>query len=109
MELEWKKNIFRHRPTADVAFLNLETASCGDDKAGTSKCSSGSTSCYSFRMPVRFLDELSDAGIDMVSLANNHALDYGMYHREREKIIDKTFQFENLISNSVHFEKLMIS
>lgn len=66
------KNLFK---AADVAFVNLETASCANDKAGRSKCS-GSSSCFSFRMPVSLLDELTASEIDVVSLANNHALDY---------------------------------
>lgn len=32
---------------------------------------------YNFRTPPRFASGLRDAGIDLVSLANNHAMDYG--------------------------------
>lgn len=33
---------------------------------------------YNFRTPPRFVSGLADAGFDYVSLANNHAMDYGL-------------------------------
>lgn len=33
--------------------------------------------CFSFRMPTRYAKHLKDAGFDVVSLANNHAGDFG--------------------------------
>ena len=45
---------------------------------GDSKCGSGRANCYAFRMPPSYLDELiNECGIDLMSLANNHALDFG--------------------------------
>ncbi len=61
--------------SADVAFLNLEGPLADD--LPSSKCKPGSTSCYAFRTPTRFAANLADAGIDVVSLANNHAFDLG--------------------------------
>lgn len=60
---------------ADVAFLNLE----GPLAEGLSspKCAPTSTDCYAFRTPTRFVQNLVHAGIDVVSLANNHANDLG--------------------------------
>jgi hypothetical protein len=71
---------------ADIAFANLEGPLL--DGPGTPRCTPGgiaernrgrpgATTCWSFRMPVRFGAALRDAGIDVVSLANNHIDDYG--------------------------------
>ncbi len=60
---------------ADVAFLNLE-GPLADDLPST-KCKPGSTSCYAFRTPTRYAANLAVAGVDVVSLANNHAFDLG--------------------------------
>jgi poly-gamma-glutamate capsule biosynthesis protein CapA/YwtB (metallophosphatase superfamily) len=60
---------------ADVAFLNLE-GTLSDDLPQT-KCGPTSSSCYSFRTPVRYTAALQSASIDVVSNANNHAMDLG--------------------------------
>lgn len=60
---------------ADVAFLNLEGPLA--DGLPSTKCRPDSTACYAFRTPVRYVKALVHAGIDVVSLANNHALDLG--------------------------------
>ncbi len=60
---------------ADVAFLNLE-GPLADDLPST-KCGPTSTSCYAFRTPTRYAAALVSAGIDVASLANNHAFDLG--------------------------------
>jgi len=54
---------------ADLAMANLESQiSDKGSKVG---------SIYSFRAPVKAMQGLVFSGIDIVSLANNHALDYG--------------------------------
>jgi hypothetical protein len=60
---------------ADVATLNLEgTFGVG----GRSKCPAlPSPTCFAFQAPPRNAAALSDAGVDMVNLANNHAFDFG--------------------------------
>lgn len=60
---------------ADVAFLNLEGPLADD--LPSSKCGPDSTSCYAFRTPTRFAGALKRAGLDLASLANNHASDLG--------------------------------
>ncbi len=60
------------RPTlgaADFAMLNLETA--------LTERGSPIPKMINFRAPASSLDTLDNAGIDIVSLANNHAVDYG--------------------------------
>jgi poly-gamma-glutamate capsule biosynthesis protein CapA/YwtB (metallophosphatase superfamily) len=60
---------------ADIAFLNLE-GTLSDDLPQT-KCGPTSSSCYSFRTPKRYTAALRSASIDVVSNANNHAMDLG--------------------------------
>ncbi|WP_371478587.1 CapA family protein [Kitasatospora sp. NBC_00315] len=54
---------------ADLSVLNLETA-ITDRGAPEPKL-------YTFRTSPRALDALKDSGVDVVSLANNHAVDFG--------------------------------
>jgi poly-gamma-glutamate capsule biosynthesis protein CapA/YwtB (metallophosphatase superfamily) len=58
---------------ADVTFGNLE--GCFLNDGGNPKpCKSG---CYFFRMPDRYVNYLSDAGFDVMNIANNHMGDFG--------------------------------
>ncbi|WP_407991659.1 CapA family protein [Kitasatospora sp. CMC57] len=54
---------------ADLSVVNLETA-ITDRGAPEPKT-------YTFRTPARSLKVLQDSGVDIVSLANNHAVDFG--------------------------------
>lgn len=58
--------------SADFAFGNLEGA-ITDVKNSGKNCSK----CYSFRMPVTTANVLREAGFDVMSIANNHANDFG--------------------------------
>ena len=60
---------------ADLTFANLEGPFL--DGGTSSKCAPRSTQCYAFRTPTRYGPYLVDAGIDLASLANNHAQDFG--------------------------------
>lgn len=60
---------------ADIAFGNLEGPIV--DGGTSSKCSPRSTRCFAFRMPTRYGKYLKAAGFDVMSLANNHAGDFG--------------------------------
>jgi poly-gamma-glutamate synthesis protein (capsule biosynthesis protein) len=55
--------------SADFTALNLETAVTG---GGTPQ-----PKTYHFRTPATAFTALRDAGVDMVTMANNHVLDYG--------------------------------
>jgi poly-gamma-glutamate capsule biosynthesis protein CapA/YwtB (metallophosphatase superfamily)/cell wall-associated NlpC family hydrolase len=58
---------------ADVTFGNLE--GCVLNSGGSPKpCKSG---CYFFRMPERYVSRLTDAGFDVMNIANNHMGDFG--------------------------------
>jgi hypothetical protein len=65
---------------ADIAFGNLEGPML--EGGATSKCSPTSTRCFAFRVPTRYGKHLKDAGFDVLSLANNHAYDFGPEGRE---------------------------
>lgn len=59
----------------DVAAANNEGVLI--DTGGKAKFCGNSTSCFTFRMPTRFVKNLVDAGFDFMSVANNHANDFG--------------------------------
>lgn len=64
---------------ADITFGNMEgpiidsgvSEKCGTPKPGQP------VRCFAFRMPTRYAVYLKDAGFDVMSLANNHAGDFG--------------------------------
>ena len=71
---------------ADLAVGNLEGAICqgGKSTKGTGKYS------YAFRMPPSFAPLLKDAGYDYLSMANNHANDFGSEGiAESERVLDE--------------------
>ncbi|MFZ4714229.1 MAG: CapA family protein [Bacteriovoracaceae bacterium] len=61
---------------ADVTFANYEGTFC-DSKEVTKKCDGKGKDCFAFRTPTQYAPHLKDAGIDVVSLANNHIMDFG--------------------------------
>jgi len=65
---------------ADITFGNLEGPLLEGGK--TEKCAPNSTRCFAFRVPTRYGKLLKNAGFDVLSLANNHAGDFGEYGRE---------------------------
>jgi poly-gamma-glutamate capsule biosynthesis protein CapA/YwtB (metallophosphatase superfamily) len=72
---------------ADITFGNLEGPML--EGGTTTKCPPGSTRCFAFRVPTRYGKLLKDAGFDVLSLANNHAGDFGDYGREStRKVLD---------------------
>lgn len=64
---------------ADIAFGNLEGPMV--DSGESTKCRPPKPGqpirCFAFRMPTRYGTYLKEAGFDVLSLANNHALDFG--------------------------------
>ena len=64
---------------ADIAFGNMEgpivdggvSEKCGTPKPGQP------VRCFAFRMPTRYARHLKSAGFDVMSVANNHASDFG--------------------------------
>ena len=68
----------------DLAFGNLEGPLA---EGGISeKCGTKATGrCYAFRSPTRYAALLAEAGFDVMSVANNHAMDFGAPGRESSK------------------------
>lgn len=60
---------------ADITFGNLEGVLM-DGGEPAKKCSNPNA-CYLFRSPARYAKHYSNAGFDVMSLANNHARDFG--------------------------------
>ncbi len=65
---------------ADIAFGNLEGVLM-DGGEPAKQCGS-STRCFLFRTPTRYAAYLAAAGFDALSLANNHARDFGEAGRD---------------------------
>ena len=61
--------------SADIAFGNLEGVLLDGGEPGK-KCSNPAA-CYLFRSPTRYANHYRAAGFDVLSLANNHARDFG--------------------------------
>ena len=61
------KDVLSYTQNADMAVGTLETNFTNGEYLGTGK----------YNSPISFLSALKDTGIDMVSLAHNHELDYG--------------------------------
>ncbi len=60
---------------ADLTFGNLEGVLA--DVAEPAKQCSNLNACYLFRSPTRYAERFAAAGFDALSLANNHARDFG--------------------------------
>ncbi len=69
------KDVAHILKSADVTMGNLEGVLM--DEGGTAKTCRNPDVCYVFKSPTRFVDNLQQAGFDVMSLANNHAGDFG--------------------------------
>lgn len=73
---------------ADITFGNLEGPIV--DTGISAKCRPGSTRCFAFRTPTRYGKYLKEAGFDVMSVANNHAGDFGEAGRvSTQKVLDE--------------------
>ncbi len=68
---------------ADVTFGNLEGTII--EEGTMSKRCNDPSKCYAFRSPESYADHFSNAGFDLLSLANNHSGDFGPAGRRRTK------------------------
>jgi hypothetical protein len=74
---------------ADVTMGNLEGVLL--DNGGTAKTCRDPKVCYVFRSPAKYAQNLAAAGFDVMSLANNHAGDFGDVGRKSSmKALDET-------------------
>lgn len=73
---------------ADVAFGNLEGPML--EGGVSAKCGGRRANCFAFRVPTRYGKYLKAAGFDVLSLANNHAADFGDYGRtSTRRVLDE--------------------
>jgi poly-gamma-glutamate capsule biosynthesis protein CapA/YwtB (metallophosphatase superfamily) len=73
---------------ADVTVGNLEGVLL--DEGGTPKTCRNPDACYVFRSPTAYVQNLQRAGFDLMSLANNHAGDFGEAGRKSSmRTLDK--------------------
>ncbi|SHK90045.1 poly-gamma-glutamate synthesis protein (capsule biosynthesis protein) [Nocardiopsis flavescens] len=63
--------VSEHLSAADLAMVNLETAITEGGTPAPGKE-------FLFRAPTTALDALSEAGVDVATVANNHGMDYGV-------------------------------
>jgi len=77
---ELLKNVKNILCDADVTFGNLE--GCILNSGGNIKSCHSKNGCYFFRMPDRYVNYLTDAGFDVINIANNHSGDFGAPGRE---------------------------
>ena len=61
--------------TANIVFGNLEGVML--NKGGSPKSCKNPDICYTFRMPEYYLQNLIDAGFNLINIANNHTHDFG--------------------------------
>jgi poly-gamma-glutamate capsule biosynthesis protein CapA/YwtB (metallophosphatase superfamily) len=61
--------------TADIVFGNLEGVLL--TKGGIPKKCSNPNICYAFRMPEYYVNNLTNAGFNLMNMANNHVHDFG--------------------------------
>ena len=72
---------------SDLCFGNFEGTFAGEK--GKPKACRDTTMCFVFRMPQHYVNCLVDAGFDMLSIANNHANDFGPIGRkETQRVLE---------------------
>lgn len=69
------RSVEEYLKDADLTFGNLEGVLL--DSGGIVKQCKDPKVCYAFRSPVSYVENLTRAGFDIMSLANNHAGDFG--------------------------------
>ena len=69
------KDVTEILSSADITFGNLEGVLVDGGEPG--KRCSNPAACYRFRSPTRYVEHYVAAGFDVMSLANNHARDFG--------------------------------
>jgi poly-gamma-glutamate capsule biosynthesis protein CapA/YwtB (metallophosphatase superfamily) len=82
--------------SGNVVFGNLEGV-LTDTNTGAKKCNNPSV-CYTFGMPTHFVQCLTDAGFNLLSIANNHVGDFGEQGRKTT--------VQTLTNSGLHFAGL---
>ena len=81
------KDVKSYLQEADICFGNLEGVILSD--GGEQKECKNPKACYLFRTPDEYAFNFKEAGFDLLSLANNHANDFGQTGRlNTQKVLD---------------------
>lgn len=81
------KNVKDKLKDADITFGNHEGVILTE--GGTAKRCNNPNACYVFRTPDRYAFNFKEVGFDFLSLANNHANDFGTVgRRNTQKVLD---------------------
>lgn len=96
--LKLLSNMYEILKSADFTFGNLEGAVA--DSGGIVKECSDPKICYEFRQPEYLIKELVESEFDLISIANNHILDFGNEIAENTvKVLEKNgFTFAGIDS-----------
>ncbi|MEQ9590986.1 MAG: CapA family protein [Cyclobacteriaceae bacterium] len=100
------KEVYDTLASADITMGNLEGVLL--DSGGVAKSCRNPDVCYVFRSPTRYVQNLTRAGFDIMSLANNHAGDFADGGRKSSmKTLDSAgINYAGLVSKPfVIFEK----
>ena len=82
------KNVKEKLMNADITFGNHEGVLLSE--GGTAKRCNNPSACYVFRTPEKFAFNFKEVGFDFLSLANNHANDFGSVGRlNTQKLLEK--------------------
>jgi hypothetical protein len=84
-------NVAQELQDADITFGNHEGTLCDQEVLGR-KCPAkipAGQLCYAFRTPTSYISQFTDAGFDVLNIANNHIFDYyGPCADETKKTIE---------------------
>ncbi|MCP4458128.1 MAG: CapA family protein [Cytophagales bacterium] len=82
----WKE-VQERLKNSDITFGNLEGVLLTE--GGTPKKCNNPSACYVFRTPEKYAFNFKEAGFDLLSLANNHANDFGRTGRlNTQRVLD---------------------
>ncbi|WP_433089788.1 CapA family protein [Dactylosporangium sp. CA-052675] len=74
---------------ADFQMGNLEQVLTDDTGVGKCSADTAGKTCFAFRTPPAYVQNLTDAGFKMMNMANNHAYDYGeVGYKNSQKTLD---------------------
>ncbi|WP_432994964.1 CapA family protein [Dactylosporangium sp. CA-233914] len=75
---------------ADFQMGNLEQVLTDDTGVGKCSAESAGKTCFAFRTPPAYAQNLKDAGFMMMNMANNHAYDFGeVGYKNSQKTLDE--------------------
>lgn len=61
----------------DIVYGNYEGSLCEGERSVKCSASNAGSSCFAFRSPPNYVHHLKAAGFNLLSIANNHSMDFG--------------------------------